>query len=961
MILQNQTSFSDETRAVCIGSGRFLRAVLVPAFKALGNDVIIAQTRGRDFVEACIRAGSQYEVDTIDRNGQVSTEVVSVAGVCSLGIASDRTAFMQLPSRLPHLHYIGFGVTESGICQGSQAIRDLVEFLYHCFLAIPGNTISIINTDNVPSNGDLIKRYVLEDEFCAGRSDRNAFVEYLTTRVHFHNTMVDRLTSHRQGNSIVPLTEPWPSKALVIEDLHGALQWTTLPQGVHVRTKTSELEVDHLLKLSIANAVHTALVYVMALARMKNTTALGEHRILRRYLDLLFRKDILPALVSQGIVQAVVESTYEEWMQRIEHPHFGLDTFWVAQNAMIKFQIRLLRTLNWNMTKDSSYRPSVCMAFAAAVILRYLTPVQPDARKEGRTNVFVGEMDPIQDHTPIFSMTEETWTYANGMTANLSTGKYEFIDGELGKVARLLMHASSAVQNTGKSSSNTFKKARNAETCSEASSGVGIAVASALSTFKDFDMSNEVHASFAADVAALYQRMVLGRETNGRTALSVLEDVMRNQDASEYIGTKEELASFVRETVGSTQVIDVHTHLFPPTHGKLMLWGVNELLTYHYLVAEYLMTAPMEVEEFNKYSKEEQAALIWQHLFVDRSPISEACRGVITTLQALGLGHLVEQRDLKGLQEWFRKQDAEEYVDTVFRLGGVKYAVMTNIPFEPEEAKHWLGDPATGYAPPKWSRKYFRSALRVDQVLLGDWKSIAPALDVFQLPHTLEGCRTLLLKWIDIMEPEYFMSSVPIHFRYPDGDEGVASTDGLPSGADLLLKVLLPLAEEKKLPIALKFDSVRPINARLGVAGDGVKPSDVDILIKLCRNFPRVKFLATFLSRVNQHEVTVTANKFRNLHLYGCWWYCNNPSIIDEMTRMRIEILGSAFTCQHSDARVLDQLIYKWKHSREIIGDILVEMYEKLFNTGWKISKSDIQRDVDRLFGRSYEEFMSKN
>jgi hypothetical protein len=60
-----------------------------------------------------------------------------------------------------------------------------------------------------------------------------------------------------------------------------------------------------------------------------------------------------------------------------------------------------------------------------------------------------------------------------------------------------------------------------------------------------------------------------------------------------------------------------------------------------------------------------------------------------------------------------------------------------------------------------------------------------------------------------------------------------------------------------------------------------VPPTDLP-----CDLFPlstRVKFLATFLSRVNQHEAAVLANKFPNLHLYGCWWYCNNPSIIREV------------------------------------------------------------------------------
>jgi hypothetical protein len=43
------------------------------------------------------------------------------------------------------------------------------------------------------------------------------------------------------------------------------------------------------------------------------------------------------------------------------------------------------------------------------------------------------------------------------------------------------------------------------------------------------------------------------------------------------------------------EVVDLHTHLFPPSHGQLMLWGIDELLTYHYLIAEYFQTAPRSV------------------------------------------------------------------------------------------------------------------------------------------------------------------------------------------------------------------------------------------------------------------------------------------------------------------------------------------------------------------------------
>jgi hypothetical protein len=70
------------------------------------------------------------------------------------------------------------------------------------------------------------------------------------------------------------------------------------------------------------------------------------------------------------------------------------------------------------------------------------------------------------------------------------------------------------------------------------------------------------------------------------------------------------------------------------------------------------------------------------------------------------------------------------------------------------------------------------------------------------------------------------------------------------------------------------------------------------------------------LSRENQHELCVYARKFNNLMPFGCWWFLNNPSIVEEITRERIELLGASFIPQHSDARVLEQVIYKWRNTR---------------------------------------------
>jgi hypothetical protein len=81
------------------------------------------------------------------------------------------------------------------------------------------------------------------------------------------------------------------------------------------------------------------------------------------------------------------------------------------------------------------------------------------------------------------------------------------------------------------------------------------------------------------------------------------------------------------------------------------------------------------------------------------------------------------------------------------------------------------------------------------------------------------------------------------------------------------------------------------------------------------------------------------------------------PEIIEEMTRMRLELIGTSVTLQHSDARVLDQIIYKWRHSRQIIARVLTDKYADLAATGWELTEREIERDVCDLLGGAFERF----
>ena len=412
------------------------------------------------------------------------------------------------------------------------------------------------------------------------------------------------------------------------------------------------------------------------------------------------------------------------------------------------------------------------------------------------------------------------------------------------------------------------------------------------------------------------------------------------------------LESAVRQAVAETTITDLHTHLFPPSHGDLLLWGVDELLTYHYLTAELFTVAPRDLtpERFWQLTTSEQADLVWEHVFLRHGALSEAARGAITTLNKLGLD--VAGRDLAGARKWFAEQSVEDYLARVFEIAGLDYAVMTNDPFQAEEVEHWNARRPLG--------ELLKTALRIDSLVV-NWPAAAQTMgaagydtapqlepDSFDEARSFNEARRFLADWAGRMKPVYMAMSLPPDFHYPS-DELCGR---------VYRNVVLPAAKDLGLPIAMMIGVRKQVNPALRDGGDAVGVADVTAVQNLCAENADVKFLVTMLSRVNQHELCVCARKFRNLHLFGCWWFLNDPSMIAEITAMRLELLGATFTANHSDARVLDQLIYKWPHTRAVLADVLADKYRLLFEAGWRPTDDEVKRDVRAVLGGSFEEFV---
>ncbi len=389
--------------------------------------------------------------------------------------------------------------------------------------------------------------------------------------------------------------------------------------------------------------------------------------------------------------------------------------------------------------------------------------------------------------------------------------------------------------------------------------------------------------------------------------------------------------------------VDLHTHLFMPSLGPIGLWGIDELVTYHYLEAELFRSSPVTPTQYFAMGKREKADLIWKTLFVENAPVSEATRGVIAVLSAFGLptssDNLVEAR------EFFASRTLAAHIKDVFRLAGISEAVMTNDPLDPEEAPAWEKDPARD--------PQFHAVLRLDRIL-NKWAQHWEVLKSQGYDVALDGSgktsaevRRFLSKWCDLMQPVYMAVSLPDTFMYPE--ESLR--------AQFLREAVLPVCQERDIPLSIMIGVRYLVNPALKLAGDAVGKADLHAVEHLAVQFPDNRFLISVLSRENQHELCVYARKFANLMPFGCWWFLNNPSIVEEMTRERLEMLGTSFVPQHSDARVLEQVIYKWRNTRRTMGPILTNAYRLLSEDGRGVTREDIKRDITRLFRGNFESF----
>lgn len=483
-------------------------------------------------------------------------------------------------------------------------MKDLYELLHLiCHLqhdqTWPTQTVCVIDMDNVPNNGSLIQSYMME--FAKDSEESSLMHAFLTNQVVFCDTMVDRITSQRpHSGGMVPRCEPLPAKALVICDPQGKVPVALAQQpGVICRSTSQQLDLDIALKLRIANGTHTAIAHMLALLRHLMTDKLSEHQannVFMRYLDTLVEEQVYAGMTGSVDSLKEAKAVWADWRQRLIHPHFGLSSFFITQNGTAKGGIRWGPTVV-DMIQKSNVAPHVSLALAYAVLLRWLTPVSlSDPMNGGVYRGWLDGVDPAQVQLAATSDTESsssTQVYADGLRYDLEQGWYEFkcpltdLAAQLEKCLATKAQPQdchTAIQNylTNELGGN-LSAISDTPRFQELLQGIAVLYARLLAGDSLSALLDELDRSkhgigFSSPCSSLTcSSSAVSRFAPLHFQPTTIPDTSR---LLQLPVTMASLESTVISEVQSVVAIDLHTHLLPPTHGPLCLWGIDELLTY---------------------------------------------------------------------------------------------------------------------------------------------------------------------------------------------------------------------------------------------------------------------------------------------------------------------------------------------------------------------------------------------
>ena len=439
--------------------------------------------------------------------------------------------------------------------------------------------------------------------------------------------------------------------------------------------------------------------------------------------------------------------------------------------------------------------------------------------------------------------------------------------------------------------------------------------------------------------------------------------------ASQHL-QRSDIRPAVEAAMADQPVVDMHTHVYPPAFGTPVPNATGKTDPDGPDAVGRRRAGDLSLPDRRGLSRRAPDKLPYEAVLEDEQDTSRPTTSGSTssssarrsprpaaasspTLQQLGLDPAPS--GLPRLRRYFAEQDPDRYIDRVMELARHR--------IDHDDQRRLRRQRAAALA--RRSRRShdprFSAVLRIDP-LLRDWpaaaaetsRSGATASAANGATHTVAEARRFLTR-LDRPDAGHLpgrepAARVPLSGRRRRGER---------AGQTVLERVILPVCAERGLPFAMMIGSRLRVNPGLREAGDMGGKADVASVTNLCLRLPRQQVLRHHAGPREPARAGRGRPEIRQPDGFRLLVVPEQP-----VARSRrspgcgVELLGTSFIPQHSDARILDQLIYKWDHSRRQIGRVLTEKYEDLLDAGWPLSRSDVERDVRLLLRDNFLDFL---
>jgi tagaturonate reductase len=399
VIIPDEKIFSFPEKVLQFGTGVLLRGLpdyFIDKANRLGmfngRIVVVKSTGNSDASAEFAKQDNLYtlSVKGIENDNKMEEFIINSSISRVLSAKKDWTAILQCAHN-PALQIIISNTTEVGIVLMDDNVHlsppqsfpgKLLAFLYERYKTLGGDERSgmvIIPTELIPDNGSLLRAIILD--LAKMNKLEEEFIDWLRTKNHFCNSLVDRIVPGKlpdaervetekmlgYSDDLMIMTEPFRLWAIETnkEEIRKLLSFSGADEGVVI---APDIAMFRELKLRLLNGTHTFVCGLAFLAGFKTVRESMNDVLFAGFIRNLVINEITVAIKDEKISYEEACKFANKVLDRFRNPFIDHQWLNISVQYSSKMKMRNIPLLEEHYRKYSTAPVNMALGFAAYIL-----------------------------------------------------------------------------------------------------------------------------------------------------------------------------------------------------------------------------------------------------------------------------------------------------------------------------------------------------------------------------------------------------------------------------------------------------------------------------------------------------------------------------------------------------------------------------------------------------------------